>query len=172
MPGNQGLGAGDGERLFRQPVQEERRGQTALPDRPAIKGWGAPAKLPVRIPAPYQCTSHLGFGLGAHLSTFEEAVGLGYGTLIRCFRGTPTLYLADGPGRDARQRAGAEGRGCDVLAAPCPAGASDAVNGYIADGARPPSGPPPRRRTGCLLRLIPRPAPLGHTRPGKRRVRR
>ena len=44
-------------------VQPERRGETALPDGPAIKGRNTPARLPPRFPAPGKCTSHLGFGL-------------------------------------------------------------------------------------------------------------
>ena len=46
-------------------VQPERRGETALPDGPAIKGRNTPARLPPRFPAPGKCTSHLGFGLGS-----------------------------------------------------------------------------------------------------------
>ena len=44
-------------------VQPERRGETALPDGPAIKGRNTPARLPPRFPAPGKCTSHLGFSL-------------------------------------------------------------------------------------------------------------
>ena len=43
--------------------QPERRGETALPDGPAIKGRSAPARLPARFSASGKCTSHLGFGL-------------------------------------------------------------------------------------------------------------
>ena len=44
-------------------AQPESRGETALPDGPAIKGRNTPARLPPRFPAPGKCTSHLGFGL-------------------------------------------------------------------------------------------------------------
>ena len=37
-------------------VQPERRGETALPDGPAIKGRNTPARLPPRFPAPGKCT--------------------------------------------------------------------------------------------------------------------
>ena len=47
----------------------ERRGETALPDGPAIKGRNTPARLPPRFPAPGKCTSHLGFGLAFEQTT-------------------------------------------------------------------------------------------------------
>ena len=37
LPGDQGLGAGEGRELPPRAVQPERRGETALPHRPAIK---------------------------------------------------------------------------------------------------------------------------------------
>ena len=52
-----------GKFLAVRAVQPERRGETALPDGPAIKGRNTPARLPPRFPAPGKCTSHLGFGL-------------------------------------------------------------------------------------------------------------
>ena len=63
--GQQGGGAGAGRQIPGRAVQPERRGETALPDGPAIKGRNTPARLPPRFPAPGKCTSHLGFGLGA-----------------------------------------------------------------------------------------------------------
>ena len=63
MPGEQGGGAGEGRQIPGRAVQPERRGETALPDGPAIKGRNTPARLPPRFPAPGKCTSHLGFGL-------------------------------------------------------------------------------------------------------------
>ena len=58
-----GRGAGEGRQIPGRAVQPERRGETALPDGPAIKGRNTPARLPPRFPAPGKCTSHLGFGL-------------------------------------------------------------------------------------------------------------
>ena len=63
VPGQQGGGAGEGRQIPGRAVQPERRGKTALPDGPAIKGRNTPARLPPRFPAPGKCTSHLGFGL-------------------------------------------------------------------------------------------------------------
>ena len=63
VPGEQGGGAGEGRQIPGRAVQPERRGETALPDGPAIKGRNTPARLPPRFPAPGKCTSHLGFGL-------------------------------------------------------------------------------------------------------------
>ena len=54
---------GAGRQIPGRAVQPERRGETALPDGPAIKGRNTPARLPPRFPAPGKCTSHLGFGL-------------------------------------------------------------------------------------------------------------
>ena len=51
----------------------EGRGETALPDGPAIKGRNTPARLPPRFPAPGKCTSHLGFGLENSTSPREIA---------------------------------------------------------------------------------------------------
>ena len=62
--GQQGGGAGACRQIPGRAVQPERRGETALPDGPAIKGRNTPARLPPRFPAPGKCTSHLGFGLG------------------------------------------------------------------------------------------------------------
>ena len=58
-----GVGRGEGRQIPGRAVQSERRGETALPDGPAIKGRNTPARLPPRFPAPGKCTSHLGFGL-------------------------------------------------------------------------------------------------------------
>ena len=58
------VGRGEGRQIPGRAVQPERRGETALPDDPAIKGRNTPARLPPRFPAPGKCTSHLGFGLG------------------------------------------------------------------------------------------------------------
>ena len=58
-----GVGRGEGRQIPGRAVQPERRGETALPDGPAIKGRNTPARLPPRFPAPGKCTSHLGFGL-------------------------------------------------------------------------------------------------------------
>ena len=44
--------------------QPQRRGETAVPDSPAIKSRGIPYSLPARFPASVKCPSHLGFGLG------------------------------------------------------------------------------------------------------------
>ena len=63
MLGQQGGGAGACRQIPGRAVQPERRGETALPDGPAIKGRNTPARLPPRFPAPGKCTSHLGFGL-------------------------------------------------------------------------------------------------------------
>ena len=63
VSGDQGLGAGEGRQIPGRAVQPERRGETALPDGPAIKGRNTPARLPPRFPAPGKCTSHLGLGL-------------------------------------------------------------------------------------------------------------
>ena len=62
--GQQGGGAGACRQIPGRAVQPERRGETVLPDGPAIKGRNTPARLPPRFPAPCKCTSHLGFGLG------------------------------------------------------------------------------------------------------------
>ena len=43
--------------------QPERRGETALPDSPAIKGRITPERHPAGITTPGKCASHLGFGL-------------------------------------------------------------------------------------------------------------
>ena len=72
MPGEQGGGTGEGRQIPGRAGQPERRGETALPDGPAIKGRNTPARLPPRFPAPGKCTSHLGFGLG---SQFSHVVG-------------------------------------------------------------------------------------------------
>ena len=75
MPGEQGGGAGEGRQIPGRAVQPERRGETALPDGPAIKGRNTPARLPPRFPAPGKCTSHLGFGLDT-LDTVVEVLSL------------------------------------------------------------------------------------------------
>ena len=72
VPGEQGGGAGEGRRIPGRAVQPERRGETALPDGPAIKGRNTPARLPPRFPAPGKCTSHLGFGLAFALTAGEQ----------------------------------------------------------------------------------------------------
>ena len=69
LPGQQGCGSGEGRQLPSRTDQQERRGETALPDGPAIKGQSTPARLPTRFPLPGKCTSHFGFGL----VTFEMA---------------------------------------------------------------------------------------------------
>ena len=61
--GKRGGGTGAGRQIPGWAVQPERRGETPLPDGPAIKGRSTPARLPPRFPAPGKCTSHLGFGL-------------------------------------------------------------------------------------------------------------
>ena len=61
-----GVGRGEGRRLPSRTVQPERRGETALPDDPAIKGRSIPPRLPAGFPASGKCTSHLGFGLDSH----------------------------------------------------------------------------------------------------------
>ena len=58
------VGRGEGRQIPGRAVQPERRGETALPDGPVIKGRNTPARLPPRFPAPGKSTSHLGFGLG------------------------------------------------------------------------------------------------------------
>ena len=71
MPGEQGGGAEPGPCVGRERVGKflaglsspERRGETALPDRPAIKGRSILKKLTARFPPPNKCTSHLGFSL-------------------------------------------------------------------------------------------------------------
>ena len=70
--GQQGGGAGEGRQIPGRAVQPERRGETALPDGPAIKGRNTSARLPPRFPAPGKCTSHLGFGLGVAHNQAEE----------------------------------------------------------------------------------------------------
>ena len=62
-----GRRSGEGRQIPGRAVQPERRGETPLPDGPAIKGRNTPARLPSRFPAPGKCTSHLGFGLGSTL---------------------------------------------------------------------------------------------------------
>ena len=61
--GEQGGGTAEGRQLPRRAGQPERRGQTALPDGPAVKGRSTPARFPARFPASGECTSHLGLGL-------------------------------------------------------------------------------------------------------------
>ena len=74
--GQQGGGAGACRQIPGRAVQPERRGETALPDGPAIKGRNTPARLPPRFPAPGKCTSHLGFGLGrVPRCAFESSPG-------------------------------------------------------------------------------------------------
>ena len=67
-----GVGRGEGRQIPGRAVQPERRGETALPDGPAIKGRRAAAGLPAPFPTHRKCTFHLGFGLdvtifGCHL---------------------------------------------------------------------------------------------------------
>ena len=62
--GSRAAVAGAGRQIPCRAVQPERRGETALPDGPAIKARSTPARLPHRFPSPGKCTSHLGFGLG------------------------------------------------------------------------------------------------------------
>ena len=61
--GQQGGGTGTGRQIPGRAGWTERRGETALPDGPAIKGRNTPARLPPRFPAPGKCTSHFGFSL-------------------------------------------------------------------------------------------------------------
>ncbi len=63
------VGRGEGRQIPGRAVQPERRGETALPDGPVIKGRNTPARLPPRFPAPGKSTSHLGFGLEPILKT-------------------------------------------------------------------------------------------------------
>ena len=78
--GQQGGGAGACRQIPGRAVQPERRGETALPDSPAIKGRNTPARLPPRFPAPGKCTSHLGFGL----DSFDNQIT--FTGLVRCTR--------------------------------------------------------------------------------------
>ena len=59
VPGEQGGGAGEGRQIPGRAVQPERRGETALPDGPAIKGRNTPARLPPRFPAPGTRQMHI-----------------------------------------------------------------------------------------------------------------
>ena len=61
--GEQGGGAGEGRQIPGRAGQPERRGEAALPDHPAIKGRGTPARIAAQFPRSDKCTSHLGFGL-------------------------------------------------------------------------------------------------------------
>ena len=92
VPGKQRGGAGAGRQIPGQAVQPERRGETALPDRPAIKGRSTPAEFPVRFLASGKCTSHLGFGLeGLFRSTwyvFQMICGYPDSFLSSCLRKT------------------------------------------------------------------------------------
>ena len=63
VPGDQGPGAGERQQLPRRAGQPERRSQTALPDRPAVSGRRAPARLTTQLRTSRKCTSHLGFSL-------------------------------------------------------------------------------------------------------------
>ena len=60
-PGKQGGGGGEGRQIPVRSDYPERRGETALPDCPAVKGRTIPARLPARLPTLSKCTSHLGF---------------------------------------------------------------------------------------------------------------
>ena len=71
MPGKQGGGGGEGRQIPVRSDYPERRGETALPDCPAVKGRNIPARLPARLPTLSKCTSHLGFGL---VQAWEAAV--------------------------------------------------------------------------------------------------
>ena len=62
MSGKQGPGTAESRQSPLRPDQPERRSQTALPDRPAIKGRSTPARLAARFGAHPKCTSHFGFG--------------------------------------------------------------------------------------------------------------
>ena len=62
--GSKGGGAGPGRQIPGRAVQPEKRGETAVPDSPVVKGKSTPASLPARFPTPGKCASHLGFGLG------------------------------------------------------------------------------------------------------------
>ena len=71
VPGKQGGGGGEGRQIPVRSDYPERRGETALPDCPAVKGRNIPAKLPARLPTLSKCTSHLGFGLVVHQCWIE-----------------------------------------------------------------------------------------------------
>ena len=68
--GKEGQGAGEGQQLSRRAGQPERRDETSLPHRPAIKGRRATD----RFPATSKCTSHLGFGLGCECAAIPAPV--------------------------------------------------------------------------------------------------
>ena len=68
MPGDQSLGVADGQPIPRRAGQPESRGETALPDGPAIKGRKIAARPPARFLTPGKWTSHLGFGLETRLA--------------------------------------------------------------------------------------------------------
>ena len=68
VPGNQGGNAGESRQIPGRADQPERRGETPLPDGPAIKSRITPARLPAGITTPGKCASHLGFGLGQSLN--------------------------------------------------------------------------------------------------------
>ena len=61
------VGRGEGQQLPRRAGQPERRSQTALPNRPAVKGRRTPAKFPAQFPTTRKCTSHRGFSLAPNL---------------------------------------------------------------------------------------------------------
>ena len=63
VPGQQGRGAGESRQIPGRAVQRERRGETALPDDPAIKGPLTPASLPAEFLKPCKCTFHFGLGV-------------------------------------------------------------------------------------------------------------
>ena len=75
--GSQGGGGGEGRQIPVRSDYPERRGETALPNCPAVKGRTIPARLPARLPTLSKCTSHLGFGLGGRpLLNFNRPVFL------------------------------------------------------------------------------------------------
>ena len=63
VSGKQGPGTAESRQFPLRPSQPERRSQTALPDRPAIKSRSTPARLSARFRAHPKYTSHFGFGL-------------------------------------------------------------------------------------------------------------
>ena len=73
--GKRGGGAGEGRQLPGRTGQPERRGETPVPDGPAIKGRNTPARLPPLFPAPGKCTSHLGFGLVPKVMNLPDLIG-------------------------------------------------------------------------------------------------
>ena len=64
MPGKQVGSAGGGRQIPGRVDEPEKRGETPLPDGPAIKDRITPERLSAGITTPGKCASRLGFGLG------------------------------------------------------------------------------------------------------------